>query len=239
MMSRAVVAVVVLLLASATALAQSIPLPREKPDATSKTEDAASETDAAASHTEDVVQPSTCFQDMETAGVVARRAEGFIGDGECLIEDPVVLEAVDTRNGLVSLPAHPILDCRFAAAFAAWLSEVVSPVAASLLGSPVDEVVTGPGHQGRNRAGGRLSEHAIGNAVDVSGIRLVGGRRVGVETMVTARDADLEFLRAISASACGYFTTVLGPGSDAAHSDHLHLDLALRGIAEFRICMAR
>jgi hypothetical protein len=221
---RAIVAVVVLL-ASAMAQAQPVPLPREKPGADVETEE--------------VAPPSSCLQDLETAGVVARRTEGFAGGGECLIEDPVVLEAVDTRNGLLSLPGDPVLDCRFAAAFAAWLGEVVSPVAASLLGSPVDEVVTGPGHQCRERAGGRLSEHAIGNAVDVSGFRLVGGRRVGVETLVTARDADLEFLRAISASACGYFTTVLGPGSDTAHSDHLHLDLALRSIPEFRICMAR
>jgi hypothetical protein len=236
---RAVVAVVVLLLASAMAQAQSVPLPRDKPGAASETEDAAGETEDTASEAEGTVKQSSCLEDLETAGVVARRAEGFVGDGECLIEDPVVLEAVDTRNGLLSLPADPVLDCRFAAAFAAWLGEVVSPVAASLLGSPVDEVVTGPGHQCRERAGGRLSEHAIGNAVDVSGFRLVGGRRVGVETMVTAMDADLEFLRAISASACGYFTTVLGPGSDTAHSDHLHLDLALRSIPEFRICMAR
>ena len=57
--------------------------------------------------------------------------------------------------------------------------------------------------------------------------------------MAQAEGANLEFLNAISASACGYFTTVLGPGSDAAHSDHLHLDLALRSIPEFRICMTR
>ena len=225
MMSKATVAVAVLLLASGTAQAQSVPLPRDKP--------------VAASEPKDVIQPSSCFQDLETAGVEARRVAGFVSEGQCVVEHPVVVEAVDTRNGLLSLPGHPVLDCRFAAAFADWLSEVVSPVAASLLGSPVDEVVTGPGHQCRNRAGGRLSEHAIGNAVDVSGFRLVGGRRITIDQMAQAEGANLEFLNAISASACGYFTTVLGPGSDAAHSDHLHLDLALRSIPQFRICMAR
>lgn len=40
-----------------------------------------------------------------------------------------------------------------------------------------------------------------------------------------ARDA---FLRAVHRGACGPFTTVLGPDSDAAHLDHFHLDLARR-----------
>ena len=30
----------------------------------------------------------------------------------------------------------------------------------------------------------------------------------------------------VRTAACGWFTTVLGPGSDAAHTDHLHVDIA-------------
>jgi hypothetical protein len=39
---------------------------------------------------------------------------------------------------------------------------------------------------------------------------------------------DEAFLSAVRKSACGPFTTVLGPGSDGYHSGHLHLDLAKR-----------
>ena len=49
--------------------------------------------------------------------------------------------------------------------------------------------------------------------------------------------AEQEFLREAFVGACRYFTTVLGPGSDAFHYDHLHIDLARhdpRG--ERRIC---
>ena len=123
--------------------------------------------------------------------------------------------------------------------FGDWLREVVNPVAASLLGAHVDAVVTGPGHQCRNRAGGKVSEHGLGNAIDITAIRLIDGRSIPIEGMAAAEGAEREFLRAISASACGYFTTVLGPGSDADHSDHLHLDMAERRSAEYRICMAR
>jgi hypothetical protein len=41
----------------------------------------------------------------------------------------------------------------------------------------------------------------------------------------------------VRAAACGWFTTVLGPGSDAEHTDHLHVDIALHGTSDrYRIC---
>ncbi|MFD0463084.1 extensin family protein [Microvirga aerilata] len=43
------------------------------------------------------------------------------------------------------------------------------------------------------------------------------------------------FQAAVQKAACPIFTTVLGPGSDAAHGDHLHLDLRQRK-GDYRIC---
>lgn len=38
-------------------------------------------------------------------------------------------------------------------------------------------------------------------------------------------------------TACGHFTTVLGPDADAFHQDNLHLDLACHGKAcSVRLC---
>jgi hypothetical protein len=38
-------------------------------------------------------------------------------------------------------------------------------------------------------------------------------------------------------AACGWFTTVLGPGSDEAHHDHLHVDIQQHGSSDrYRIC---
>lgn len=183
--------------------------------------------------------PHGCLQDLERAGIVAVRAADFVSQGQCVVQEPVSVEAVVTRVGTVDLPARPVLECRFAMVLAAWLREVVNPAGVSLLGSPVAALVTGPGQQCRNRAGGRLSEHAIGNAVDVAAFALADGRSVPVEGLARARGAERDFLLSVSTSACGYFTTVLGPGSDAAHADHLHVDLALRRSAEYRICMPR
>ena len=223
---RTIAAAVLLALAPAAAQAQAVPTPMEKPSI------AGEDVEAAA-------PPTSCLRDLETAGVAVAAAAAMDSSGLCIIVDPVAIEAVETHSGTVRFPGRPVVACRFATVLAAWLREVVSPVAASLLGSPVDAVVTGPGYQCRERAGGRLSEHATGNAVDISEIRLGDGRGIPLESLVDAAGAEREFLKAMTASACGYFTTVLGPGSDAAHSDHLHIDLAMRRTIEFRICMAR
>jgi hypothetical protein len=233
---RSLSMLVVLGLAPA-ASAQGVPLPMEKPGVAGEDEPAGGEDEVAS----DEVAPASnaCRRALEAAGVVAEPAAAFSGDEQCILEDPVALEAVGAHTGNVALPGRPTLECRFAAVFGDWLREVVNPVAASLLGAHVDAVVTGPGHQCRRRAGGKLSEHGIGIAIDITAIRLIDGRIIRIEDLVDAEGPEREFLRAISASACGYFTTVLGPGSDAAHADHLHLDMAERQSVEYRICMAR
>jgi hypothetical protein len=74
--------------------------------------------------------------------------------------------------------------------------------------------------------GAKLSEHSFGNALDVMGFALADGREVSVVKGWRGNPAEQEFLREVFVGACRYFTTVLGPGSDSFHYDHLHIDLA-------------
>jgi hypothetical protein len=37
-------------------------------------------------------------------------------------------------------------------------------------------------------------------------------------------------------SACARFSTILGPGSDGYHEDHVHIDLMERRPGRFRMC---
>jgi hypothetical protein len=125
---------------------------------------------------------------------------------------------------------RPILDCRAAHALVQWLREVVLPLAEIKLGSPVTTFETGPGFECRNRnraATGKLSAHATGLALDIARIGFADKTTLVVEK--PEGEAQKQFLETMRRSACGWFTTVLGPGSDAAHSDHLHLDVELRG----------
>ncbi len=48
-------------------------------------------------------------------------------------------------------------------------------------------------------------------------------------------DRAAAFQRALNAAACLYFTTVLSPGSDDAHRNHMHLDVMKR-TGGYRYC---
>ena len=84
-----------------------------------------------------------------------------------------------------------------------------------------------------NLPGAQLSEHAFGNAIDVSGFRLADGREISiVRDWKRAGSPESAFLREVHAGACQHFTTVLGPGADVFHYNHFHLDLAMHGATD-------
>jgi hypothetical protein len=74
-----------------------------------------------------------------------------------------------------------------------------------------------------SRPGGRLSEHAKGNAIDISAFVLADGTRISV---LGWRGSDGALLRRLHRGACGPFGTVLGPEADRHHQDHFHFDVA-------------
>lgn len=83
----------------------------------------------------------------------------------------------------------------------------------------------------RNRAlAGVVSEHGRGNAIDIRSVTLANGRTVELANAMSREIRDQ-----MRESACKYFTTVLGPGSDGFHENHIHLDLAERR-SGYRIC---
>ena len=44
-------------------------------------------------------------------------------------------------------------------------------------------------------------------------------------------------LRGLRTGSCGWYTTILGPGTDAAHATHWHLDIQQHGSSQnYRIC---
>ena len=79
--------------------------------------------------------------------------------------------------------------------------------------------------RGRNRVvGARTSEHGKGNALDVRGFTLTSGRFIELTDPHVPRD----FREKLRKNICARFTTVLGPGSDGYHENHIHMDLAER-----------
>jgi hypothetical protein len=76
--------------------------------------------------------------------------------------------------------------------------------------------------------GAPISEHAFGNALDIASFTLADGRRITVKDGWRGLPEEQGFLRDIHASACQRFTTVLAPGSNIYHYDHIHVDLSRR-----------
>ncbi|HWJ74380.1 MAG TPA: extensin family protein [Kaistia sp.] len=151
------------------------------------------------------------------------------GRGSCGIEKPLRVNAFE--QGIVSVGgSEVVLGCMMTYTMEKWIRNAVQPAAQQRFGMPVTEILTMGTYSCRsrnNRHGDKLSEHAFANAFDVAGFRLADGRTIRVKS--DWRNGDLvtqAFLRQTLISACDYFTTVLGPGSNRLHEDHIHIDLA-------------
>jgi hypothetical protein len=181
-----------------------------------------------------------CRVDLLKLGVVFSVPERVEGTGDCRVLDPVQLKGVETSMGRVELPGHPTLNCAFARQFAVWLSDIAVPATAALGEAKLSSLSTGPGYQCRGRNGdssAKISEHAFGNAIDIDGMTLTNNKRIEIPDVLDKQGPDRRMLMALRTSACGYFTTVLGPGSNAAHASHFHFDLGTHGKSgNYRIC---
>ena len=156
------------------------------------------------------------------------------GPGECEAPDVVRLEAVVLLGrSRVAITPPAILRCTMAEAIASWVREEAAPRTLDL-GSSLKAVdnLTSFDCRGRNGiAGAKLSEHGKANALDIHSLRLANGKVVELTDPHVPKD----FREGLRKSACAQFTTVLGPGSDGSHEDHIHVDLLERR-SGYRIC---
>jgi len=141
----------------------------------------------------------------------------------CGVADPVRVSAVSG----VRLTRPAIMDCTTATALNNWVRAGVRP-AVGRRGGGLEALKVIADYSCRtrnNRPGARISEHGKGHAVDVAGIVLNNGDLITVlEGWHDRRDRKI--IRAMHASACGPFGTVLGPDADRYHQDHIHVDTA-------------
>ena len=180
-------------------------------------------------------QPATdagCLDRLKTTAVTAAPISiGTQPDARCTVVDAVKLTGLKLADGSdVTFPDGPTLACVTADTFAAYVRELLSPLAKGSYGAPIAKVWTGPGLECRSRdhiVGAKLSAHGQGLAVDIGQMALSDGRTIAVG--VPKSDADRAFETAARAAGCGYFHTTLGPGSDAYHKTHWHFDLEPRG----------
>ena len=161
-------------------------------------------------------------------------------DAGCQISGAIRLATVATSCGDVAISGKPIMLCSFGRQFGAWVSEVAAPLALAYTGQKLAQIEAGQSFACRARydkPGSIPSEHAKGDAIDIASFVLANNRRIGVKEQASDTPIERDFVRALRTTACGYFTTVLGPGSDPAHESHFHFDTGLHGaVPNYRIC---
>jgi hypothetical protein len=221
-------AMILLAAAGAAAAAAGVPLPRPRPvpPAAAVSPDEPGPPEEAA--------PSACRLRLTAALATAPSLPPITGPGECGAPDVVRLEAVvlpDQSRVAIAPPA--VLRCTMAEAIVSWVREEAAPRVLAL-GSSLKTLANLASYdcRGRNNIlGAQLSEHGKGNALDIRALRLADGRAVALTDPQVPKD----FREGLRQSVCARFTTVLGPGSDGYHEDHVHVDLAERR-GGYRLC---
>ncbi len=186
---------------------------------------------------EDPKALAACLADLKAIGARFETDKAIDDADGCGISAPITLTKLLPD---VALEPAATFRCETALQLARMTRDMLKPAAeAAFPDKPkLTAIRHASGYVCRNRNSretGKVSEHAYGNAIDIAALRF-GDEEEPV--MIAKRDdgtAEAAFQRAFNAIACLYFTTVLSPGSDATHQDHMHLDVIKRK-SGYRYC---
>jgi hypothetical protein len=213
--------------------AEVIPLPRPRPIIWAEPQSFREAAGPDFNSDEVTDKPSDCDERLGKVAVIVAMPR-LIGPGACGGDDMVRLDAVlmpDKKR--IEIKPAPYLRCPMAESLTGWVRDEAAP-RVNAAGPALRSVDTYDDYEcrGRNRiVGAKMSEHGKGNAVDVRSLTLIDGHVIQLTDMTAPK----ELRDALRETACGRFTTVLGPGSDSHHESHIHLDLAERSHGH-RIC---
>jgi extensin-like protein len=130
------------------------------------------------------------------------------------------------------------LACPLVSALDRWVTDGVQPAALHWFHTQVTEIRQIGSYSCREMVGAgtsTMSEHAFGDALDIAGFTLADGRKITVKDGWHGTPEEQGFLHDVQLYACETFTTVLAPGYNVYHYDHIHVDL-MRRRAGYRPC---
>jgi hypothetical protein len=180
-------------------------------------------------------EPAQCRALVRRAGLSSVPVPPLLASADCGFADGMRIASDDVGFA----PAGLVTSCPVAAALHLLERSVIQPAALRRFGSPVRTIDHAGSYSCRRlygRSEGPFSEHATADAIDITGFRLADGRRISVLHDWQASGAKAAFLRDVRDGSCRLFATVLSPDYNAAHRDHLHLDVAERGAMGFKLC---
>lgn len=180
-------------------------------------------------------EEAACRARLSAMGVEFSPAERIDGKGGCGVAWPIRVTGLPQG---IKLSGRAVMGCEVSEALANWTLKVAAPEAEKLFGEKLQMVEQYASYVCRTRnsqAGAKLSEHGKGSAIDLGRFHLSGGTVVDVASKAEKGTPEQLYLQALRDEGCTYFTTVLGPGSDAFHDSHFHFDMAKRRNG-FRYC---
>ncbi|MEQ8296925.1 MAG: extensin family protein [Nitratireductor sp.] len=167
-----------------------------------------------------------CRSALKRLGVTYRDIAPINDSASCRIDHPVEISGF---SGNIALKPAATLNCQMALAFARWTKDELAPAARWRYMSGIRTIHQGSSYSCRRINGSaKMSEHSRGNALDVMQIDLKNGRKIDVRKPGWFSFRERGLLNTVRSDACGYFTTVLGPGYDRDHADHFHFDIKPR-----------
>ncbi|HWG05101.1 MAG TPA: extensin family protein, partial [Beijerinckiaceae bacterium] len=164
---------------------------------------------------------SDCLASLRTMGWDFEALPSADHGTQCKIDTPIQLKNLridGTASHAIAFPDKPTVACRFAMRFGQWIGDLAEPLTMGRLGTDFKAIETGPGFECRTMDSlphAKMSAHSMGIAVDIGAFDLANGKRVAVTESADAQAVRL--LSALRTSACGWFTTILGPGTDPYH----------------------
>ncbi len=133
--------------------------------------------------------------------------------------------------GPVGLRPAAMLGCPIVAMLDKWVATAVQPAALKWFRQPAVEIKQIGSYSCRGINGNptaHISEHAFGNALDIAEFDLADGHRISVQYGWRGTPEEQGFLHDVQLAACREFTTVLAPGANIYHYNHIHVDLMRR-----------
>lgn len=171
--------------------------------------------------------PGLCRQALATSPLRYTALADSSPAADCPLQNTLRVQASGVRFN-----SSFIATCPLAAAFALFERHALQSAAQEVFGQPVVQVEHVGSFACRSIAGSqRRSQHASANALDIAGFRLQDGRRISVLRDWPGEGEAARFLRLVHEGACASFNVTLGPEYNAAHRDHVHVDMGL-----FRMC---
>ncbi|MDQ0321266.1 hypothetical protein QO002_003404 [Pararhizobium capsulatum DSM 1112] len=173
---------------------------------------------------------AACMAELKAIGAEFEPVDRIDDGSGCGIDKPIKLTTV--LPGVVLKP-EGTMRCETALELARWTKEAVFPAAKAALESDgqlttINQASSYICRLRNNAKTGKISEHARGNAIDIASFTFKSGKTIAIEPRDEDSTLSGAFQRAVTASGCLYFETVLDPGSDEAHENHLHFDVLQR-----------